>query len=58
MRDYHGDAPANPGGFGAGRRRRRPVGEPPTLPRRIGKTGWWCVSLGWNNLDGLGLISR
>jgi hypothetical protein len=46
MRDYHGDAPANPRGFRAGRRRRRPAGEPPPLPRRIGVTGWWWVGAG------------
>jgi tRNA A-37 threonylcarbamoyl transferase component Bud32 len=45
MRDYHGDAPANPGGFRVGRRR-RPAGEPPPLPRRIGKTGWWWLAAG------------
>jgi tRNA A-37 threonylcarbamoyl transferase component Bud32 len=46
MRDYHGGAPANLGGFRAGRRRRRPAGEPPPLPRRIGVTGWWWVGAG------------
>jgi tRNA A-37 threonylcarbamoyl transferase component Bud32 len=29
-----------------GRRRRRPAGEPPPLPRRIGMTGWWWVGPG------------
>jgi hypothetical protein len=29
-----------------GRRRRRPAGEPPPLPRRIGWTGWWWLGLG------------
>jgi tRNA A-37 threonylcarbamoyl transferase component Bud32 len=28
------------------RRRRRPAGEPPPLPRRIGMTGWWWLGLG------------
>jgi tRNA A-37 threonylcarbamoyl transferase component Bud32 len=28
-----------------GRRRRRPAGEPPPLPRRIGVTGWWWVAV-------------
>jgi tRNA A-37 threonylcarbamoyl transferase component Bud32 len=27
-------------------RRRRPAGEPPPLPRRIGMTGWWWVGPG------------
>jgi tRNA A-37 threonylcarbamoyl transferase component Bud32 len=29
-----------------GRRRRRPAGEPPPLPRRIGMTGWWWLGAG------------
>jgi tRNA A-37 threonylcarbamoyl transferase component Bud32 len=29
-----------------GRWRRRPPGEPPPLPRRIGKTGWWWLGFG------------
>jgi hypothetical protein len=29
-----------------GRRRRRPAGEPPPLPRRLGRTGWWWLVLG------------
>jgi tRNA A-37 threonylcarbamoyl transferase component Bud32 len=28
------------------RLRRRPAGEPPPLPRRIGVTGWWWLGLG------------
>src|SRR5512132_338616 len=28
------------------RRRRRPAGEPPPLPRRLGMTGWWWLGLG------------
>src|SRR5688572_17945007 len=33
-------------GVGWGRRRRRPAGEPPPLPHRIGMTGWWWLGLG------------
>jgi tRNA A-37 threonylcarbamoyl transferase component Bud32 len=29
-----------------GRWRRRPAGEPPPLPRRIGTTGWWWLGFG------------
>ena len=29
-----------------GRWRRRPAGEPPPLPRRVGMTGWWWLGLG------------
>jgi hypothetical protein len=29
-----------------GRSRRRPAGEAPPLPRRIGKTGWWWLGFG------------
>src|SRR5438046_7409872 len=29
-----------------GRRRRRPAGEPPPLPHRLGMTGWWWLGLG------------
>jgi tRNA A-37 threonylcarbamoyl transferase component Bud32 len=29
-----------------GRWRRRPTGEPPPLPRRIGTTGWWWLGFG------------
>jgi tRNA A-37 threonylcarbamoyl transferase component Bud32 len=35
-----------PAGVARGRRRRRPAGEAPPLPRRIGKTGWWWLGLG------------
>src|SRR5215217_1032305 len=28
------------------RRRRRPAGEPPPLPHRLGMTGWWWLGLG------------
>src|SRR5512132_3308910 len=40
--------PASPAGAGIvqGRRRRRPAGEPPPLPRRLGMTGWWWLGLG------------
>jgi tRNA A-37 threonylcarbamoyl transferase component Bud32 len=43
--EYH---PASPAGAGIvqGRRRRRPAGEPPPLPRRLGRTGWWWLGLG------------
>jgi hypothetical protein len=33
-------------GIVRGRRRRRPAGEPPPLPRRLGMTGWWWLVLG------------
>jgi tRNA A-37 threonylcarbamoyl transferase component Bud32 len=33
-------------GVAWGRRRRRPAGEPPPLPRRIGMTGWWWLGFG------------
>ena len=33
-------------GVARGRSRRRPAGEAPPLPRRIGKTGWWWLVLG------------
>jgi tRNA A-37 threonylcarbamoyl transferase component Bud32 len=33
-------------GVARGRSRRRPAGEAPPLPRRIGKTGWWWLGLG------------
>jgi tRNA A-37 threonylcarbamoyl transferase component Bud32 len=36
----------DPAGLVRGRRRRRPAGEPPPLPRRIGVTGWWWVGAG------------
>jgi tRNA A-37 threonylcarbamoyl transferase component Bud32 len=34
------------GGVVRGRWRRRPSGEPPPLPHRIGTTGWWWLGLG------------
>jgi tRNA A-37 threonylcarbamoyl transferase component Bud32 len=33
-------------GIVRGRRRRRPAGEPPPLPHRLGRTGWWWLVLG------------
>jgi tRNA A-37 threonylcarbamoyl transferase component Bud32 len=33
-------------GVARGRSRRRPAGEAPPLPRRIGKTGWWWLGFG------------
>ena len=33
-------------GLVRGRWRRRPAGEPPPLPRRLGMTGWWWLGLG------------
>jgi tRNA A-37 threonylcarbamoyl transferase component Bud32 len=33
-------------GLGSGGRRRRPAGEPPPLPHRIGTTGWWWLGIG------------
>jgi tRNA A-37 threonylcarbamoyl transferase component Bud32 len=33
-------------GVGWGQRRRRPPGEAPPLPRRIGRTGWWWLGVG------------
>jgi hypothetical protein len=33
-------------GIVRGRRRRRPAGEAPPLPRRLGRTGWWWLVLG------------
>jgi tRNA A-37 threonylcarbamoyl transferase component Bud32 len=40
--------PASPAtaGIVRGRRRRRPAGEPPPLPRRLGRTGWGWLGLG------------
>src|SRR5436190_8403013 len=40
--------PASPAGAGIvrGRRRRRPAGEPPPLPHRLGMTGRWWLGLG------------
>src|SRR5919201_6659375 len=33
-------------GLVRGRWRRRPAGEPPPLPHRLGMTGWWWLGLG------------
>jgi tRNA A-37 threonylcarbamoyl transferase component Bud32 len=33
-------------GVARGRSRRRPAGEAPPLPRRIGRTGWWWLGFG------------
>jgi tRNA A-37 threonylcarbamoyl transferase component Bud32 len=38
-------------GVARGQRRRRPAGEAPPLPRRIGTTGWW-----WLGVGSLGII--
>jgi tRNA A-37 threonylcarbamoyl transferase component Bud32 len=38
-------------GVTRGQRRRRPAGEAPPLPRRIGTTGWW-----WLGVGSLGII--
>jgi tRNA A-37 threonylcarbamoyl transferase component Bud32 len=38
-------------GVARGRSRRRPAGEAPPLPRRIGTTGWW-----WLGVGSLGII--
>jgi hypothetical protein len=35
-------------------RRRRPAGEPPPLPRRLGMTGWWWLVLGTIAIIGAG----
>ena len=40
-------------GMVRGRRRRRPAGEPPPLPRRLGRTGWWWLVLGTIAIIGL-----
>src|SRR5215217_3146319 len=38
-----------------GRWRRRPAGEPPPLPRRIGMTGWWWLGFGTLAILGWGI---
>jgi hypothetical protein len=38
-----------------GRWRRRPAGEPPPLPRRIGMTGWWWLGFGTLAIIGWGI---
>jgi hypothetical protein len=43
--DRHGPG-LRTAGVVRGRWRRRPAGEPPPLPRRIGTTGWWWLGLG------------
>jgi tRNA A-37 threonylcarbamoyl transferase component Bud32 len=45
----------DPAGLVRGRRRRRPAGEPPPLPRRIGVTGWWWVGAGTLAIVGWGI---
>jgi tRNA A-37 threonylcarbamoyl transferase component Bud32 len=42
-------------GIVQGRSRRRPAGEAPPLPRRIGRTGWWW--LGFGTLAIIGWVS-
>src|SRR6266511_4077374 len=43
-----GRAGTGPGSVGVvrGQWRRRPAGEPPPLPRRLGTTGWWWLGVG------------
>jgi tRNA A-37 threonylcarbamoyl transferase component Bud32 len=42
----HHPASSARAGIVRGRWRRRPAGEPPPLPRRLGRTGWWWLGLG------------
>jgi tRNA A-37 threonylcarbamoyl transferase component Bud32 len=42
----HHPASSARAGIVQGRWRRRPAGEPPPLPRRLGRTGWWWLGLG------------
>jgi tRNA A-37 threonylcarbamoyl transferase component Bud32 len=42
----HHPASSARAGIVQGRWRRRPAGEPPPLPRRLGMTGWWWLVLG------------
>ncbi len=47
-----GSAPGSSDAFGVQRRRRRPSGEPPPLPRKINASGrWWLVLAALVNLD-------
>jgi tRNA A-37 threonylcarbamoyl transferase component Bud32 len=49
-----GPASSATAGIVRGRRRRRPAGEPPPLPRRLGRTGWWWLVLGTIAIIGAG----
>jgi tRNA A-37 threonylcarbamoyl transferase component Bud32 len=42
----HHPASSARAGIIQGRWRRRPAGEPPPLPRQLGRTGWWWLVLG------------